>query len=651
MSNKVKLVLINEVQCKFDGIDVCDRRKLSNVFKYEIPGARFTPSVRLGRWDGKIGFFSVGGTTFINLLPEILGHLGDKYDIEVVDNRQQFNMTFDSVDQDSYSHMVWPVGHEMAGKPIILRDYQVMIINNYLTNPQSVQEIATGAGKCITYDSKLNLVISNALPFGQFIINKLDNGMVRIGELADAISTYKNIQLMDDIEVDIKDLGCQINTPSGLATINYIIKKEGLSGRKFILSNNIEIKCANNHILQYNDKSIYAGTLDVGDFVQTSIGQFEIINTEPITDTTFYDIGIDYPHIYYDFNNVLHHNTLITAILSHKCEDYGRTFVIVPNRSLVTQTLEDYQNLGLDVGVYFGGKKEFDKTHTICTWQSLNSLIKSTRAGKAPIDFNTLIDGVSAVIADECHTAKADVLKNLLTQSLGHVPVRWGLTGTIPKEDFAAKSILVSIGDVTNKISTSELQEKGVLANCNVNIKQLIDHGEYKTYQEELKYIVTNPARIEYIADMISQIKDSGNTLVLVDRIKTGEMLLEKLIELGIDESKVVFISGSVKDAKRKEAYDDVKTIDNKIILATYGVASVGINIIRLYNLVLIEPGKSFVRVMQSIGRGLRKGSDKNHIEVYDICSNLKFSKRHLTKRKRFYSDGNLQYQIEKINH
>ena len=65
--------------------------------------------------------------------------------------------------------------------------------------------------------------------------------------------------------------------------------------------------------------------------------------------------------------------TIITATLSHICEKIGRTLVIVPNKSLVTQTEEDYINVGLDVGVYFGDRKELGKTHTICTWQSLNN--------------------------------------------------------------------------------------------------------------------------------------------------------------------------------------------------------------------------------------------------------------------------------------
>jgi superfamily II DNA or RNA helicase len=110
-----------------------------------------------------------------------------------------------------------------------------------------------------------------------------------------------------------------------------------------------------------------------------------------------------------------------------------------------------------------------------------------------------------------------------------------------------------------------------------------------------------------------------------------------------------VFISGAVKSADRREQYDEVQTADNKVIIATYGVASVGIDMPRIFNLVLIEPGKSFVRVIQSIGRGIRKAKDKDFVQVWDITSSAKFSKRHLTERKKFYNEARYPYTIEKV--
>lgn len=467
------------------GLELDDRKKLVKQFEYEIPGARYLPAVRLGRWNGKVSYFGLGGTTYINLLERIIPYLEERgYDIELDDQRDyQTQFDFNKIEETTFSHKPWPVGHPQAGQPIVLRDYQVEIVNNFLSNPQCLQEVATGAGK-----------------------------------------------------------------------------------------------------------------------------------------------------------------TLITAALSYCCQDIGRTIVVVPNKSLVTQTESDYRNLGLDVGVYFGDRKEFGHKHTIATWQSLNNLIKDTKNGEADVSINDFIEDVVCLIIDEAHSAKADALKTMLTGMMSKIPIRWGLTGTIPKEQYAAQALFVSIGPVINRLSASDLQEVGVLAQCHVNIVQLQDHVEFRDYQSELQHLLTNTERIDTIADLINNIVDSGNTLILVDRIAAGEELCARL-------PGSVFIRGKTKLNERKEEYDEVATADDKIIVATYGVAAVGINIPRIFNLVLLEPGKSFVRVIQSIGRGIRKAEDKDFVQIWDITSSCKFAKRHLTKRKEFYREANYPHTMEKLNY
>ena len=478
-----KLLIKDEVNVKIEGLDLHERKELSNMFKYEIPGARYLPAVRLGRWDGKVAYFQMGGSTYINLLNDIIPYLdGRGYNIEVEDAREyRTQFDFSQVTEDTFSHKVWPAKHPMAGQPIILRDYQIDIVNNFLTNPQCIQEIATGAGK-----------------------------------------------------------------------------------------------------------------------------------------------------------------TIMTAALSYSCEPYGRTIVIVPNKSLVTQTEADYINLGLDVGVYFGDRKEFGRTHTICTWQSLNIMLKNTKGGEADVTIGEFIEGVVCVMVDEVHMAKADALKTLLTGVMSHIPIRWGLTGTIPKEPYEQVSLLCSLGPVIGKLSASELQEQGVLANCHVNILQLIDHVEYKDYQSELRYLLETEGRLEYIAQLVESIRKTGNTLVLVDRIAPGKALIEKI-------RGAVFVSGGTKADDRKESYDEFATSDDVVAVATYGVAAVGINIPRIFNLVLIEPGKSFVRVIQSIGRGIRKAEDKDFVQIWDVTSTCKFAKRHITTRKKFYNEANYPFVVEKV--
>lgn len=480
---QAKLLIKDEVNVSIKGLELDARRRLLNMFKYEVPYARYLPAVRLGRWDGKVSYFQLGGSTYINLLPKIIPVLEEmKYQIELDDQREyQTKFDFNEITAEAFSDMTWPKGHQIEGEPIVLRDYQVEIINNFLSNPQSMQEIATGAGK-----------------------------------------------------------------------------------------------------------------------------------------------------------------TLITAALSTTVEQYGRSIVIVPNKSLVTQTEEDYINMGLDVGVFYGDRKEFGHKHTICTWQSLNILLKNTKNSVAPITIGEFIEGVVCVMVDEVHMAKAEALKTLLTGPMSTIPIRWGLTGTIPKEDFEFMSLLVSLGEVVGRKSASELQEQGVLANCEVNVVQLVDHGDYGNYQSELKYLLTNDKRLDYLSTLVNKIGEEGNTLVLVDRVESGKEIVKRLGD------KAVFISGATKATDRKEHYDEIADVDNKIIVATYGVAAVGINIPRIFNLVLIEPGKSFVRVIQSIGRGIRKASDKDFVKIWDITSTCKYAKRHLTKRKNFYKEANYPFVVQK---
>ena len=480
---QAKIIIKDEVNVKIEGLELNIRKALTKKFEFEKPGARYQPAVRLGRWNGKVSYFSLGGSTYMNLLDKIIPVLIDyDYDIELQDLREPSEeLSFERVTEDTFSDIKWPKGHEREGQPVVLRDYQIEIVNNFLENPQSLQEVATGAGK-----------------------------------------------------------------------------------------------------------------------------------------------------------------TLMTAALSKSIEHLGRSIVIVPNTSLVVQTEADYINLGLDVGVYFGARKEYGKTHTICTWQSLNILLKNTEEDSEVVP--SFFEDVVCVIVDEVHMAKADVLKTMLTGVLSNVPIRWGLTGTIPEAEMDKTSILVSLGPVIGKLSASELQDRGVLATCHVNIIQLKDKVEFINYQSELKHLLENESRLDKIAELIANINLTGNTLVLVDRVNAGKELASRL-------PNAVFVNGGTKLIERKEEYDEVATSNDKVILATYGVAAVGINIPRIFNLVLIEPGKSFVRVIQSIGRGIRKAEDKDHVQIWDITSSCKFAKRHLTKRKAFYKNANYPFSQEKLDY
>jgi superfamily II DNA or RNA helicase len=268
--------------------------------------------------------------------------------------------------------------------------------------------------------------------------------------------------------------------------------------------------------------------------------------------------------------------------------------------------------------------------------------MKKTKKGEANIQ--EFIEDVCCVIVDETHQAKADVLKDLLTSVFANVPIRWGLTGTIPKSDWESASLRSSIGNVINKLSAKELQDKGILANCHVNIIQTQETASYTNYQNEMTYLLEDKKRLDFIANRIKNISVTGNTLVLTNRIKNGKELQELIPD-------AEFVQGAMKVVDRKNAYNDINEGTNTVTIATYGVASVGINIPRIFNLVLLEPGKSFVRVIQSIGRGVRIAKDKDFVQIWDVTSRCKYSKRHLTQRKKYYKEASYPFTIDKVTY
>ena len=131
-----KLIIRDEVNVKIEGLELDARRTLVNKFKYDVPYARYLPAVRLGRWDGKVSFFQLGGSTYVNLLPEILPVLEEyDYDIEL-DDQREYRTTFEftPVEENTFAEYTWPKGHPQVGESVTLRDYQIEIINNFFSS-------------------------------------------------------------------------------------------------------------------------------------------------------------------------------------------------------------------------------------------------------------------------------------------------------------------------------------------------------------------------------------------------------------------------------------------------------------------------------------------------------------------------------------
>lgn len=620
-SMSVKLVIKDEVNIQFTGLDAEIRRKLANTFKYFDKSAQYRPAYKLGRWDGMIHLFSISGNGYISQLERILSILSSmKISIDdIEDNRLPIDLKFDNITETYWADQgkVWPAGHPMAGEPIMLRDYQVTVVNKFLENTQCLQSAATGCGKtiisatlsqmCEKFGRTITIVPNKSLveqTEEDFINCGLDVG-VYYGDRKNlnnthTICTWQSLNILDKkSKNDEQDI---ITLTEFLSDVKTVIVDECFSGDSLVLTTKgyVQIKDIKTGDLVINYSE------DMKTFKTDTVVK-QHINLTLSSNETMYEVVFD-------------NETLIKVTGNHKF--------------LTTDGWARVDNItSSDVIVSIGGGIR---------------LITSAKIEKPEMVYNLHIENdhnyvVSDIVVSNCHMAKAEVLKTLLTQNLKNAPIRWGLTGTIPKEEFEFESIYASLGPVVSTLAAHDLQEAGILSSCHVNIMQLIDMPTFRSYADELKYLVTDMERMKYISAMILEISKTGNTLVLVNRIDSGKAIISEI-------PGAVFLSGVVKTKDRKTEYDEVKTSDDKIICATYGVAATGINVLRINNLILLEPGKSFTRVIQSIGRGLRKGLDKDSVEIYDITSTCKFSKKHLSVRKHFYADAKYPFTIKKID-
>lgn len=309
--------------------------------------------------------------------------------------------------------------------------------------------------------------------------------------------------------------------------------------------------------------------------------------------------------------------------------------VIVPGQDLITQTVAEFhdrlRNIADDItiGSYSGSEKQIDNNIVVATWQSLQN---------AP----HYMSYFQAVIVDEAHGAKAEVIRDLINNHGKHIAYRYGVTGTFPKDEADQYALKCSIGQIIEQVSAAWLIEQGYLSSIDITAIETQDvvEDEFPDYQSEKAYLSRSEARLETLARLIIEKRDElGNTLVLVNSISQGQAL-EELIPGS------VFLFGESEKDLRAQNYAEYAERDDIILIATVGIASTGISIDRIFCQWLIDIGKSFTRCIQSVGRGLRKKGDKNHIFVFDFHSKLKFSKKHFKKRKTYYEEAG--YPISK---
>lgn len=368
-------------------------------------------------------------------------------------------------------------------------------------------------------------------------------------------------------------------------------------------------------------------------------------------------ISIDaHDGLYLIDNFVVTHNTSMTAAISRAYELSGeyKSIIIVPDTNLTNQTKTEYKFFGLDVGEYSGTTKDIDHQHIVSTWQALNNnpMVMQNR---------------QLVIVDECHNLRGQTILKLLTEHASHIPLRFGVTGTLPKDETDKLSVKIAVGSVLYEIPAHSLINDGWLSTLKIEAIQTTinlekeyndfivnnKHNTFKVptynkfknqyfpdYAAEKAFLNSYSTRMDWIVEFINSKRKDGNVLCLVNNIQQGKKLT-KLIENSL------FLSRDLSTTKRKEYYDMFENNNDVVLFSTAQLAGTGLNIPRIFILIYIDIGKSFIRTIQTIGRGLRKAEDKDHIEVYDICADLKYGKTHLLERMKYYTEA--KYPFEKV--
>ena len=325
-----------------------------------------------------------------------------------------------------------------------------------------------------------------------------------------------------------------------------------------------------------------------------------------------------------------------------------RTLILVPTTSLVEQMYTDFEDYGWSSGtycqkIYQGHDRKVTKDVVISTWQSLYKMPKK------------YFEDFGCVIGDEAHMFKSKSLTGIMTK-LHQCKYRFGLTGTLDGT-LTHRLVLEGLfGTAENIVTTKELIDRKTLADLTVKCIVLKHKNirERMTYAEELEYLATNEKRNNFIVNLLQHL--DGNTLCLFQLVeKHGKPLYDQVQET-ITDRKTFFVYGGTDTSEREEIRGTVENEKKSIILASYGTFSTGINIRNINNIVFSSPSKSRIRVLQSLGRGLRKTDTKVSVLIFDIADDIShnnkrnFTLNHFSERISLYNEQQFDYQISKVN-
>lgn len=349
-------------------------------------------------------------------------------------------------------------------------------------------------------------------------------------------------------------------------------------------------------------------------------------------------------------------------IMQHYYQTFGhRTLIIVPTIGLVHQMEGDFVDYGCDPKLIYkiqgGVDKNTKKPITISTWQSIV---------RQPKEW---FDQFKVVLGDEAHLFQAKSLQSIM-EKLTDTPYRHGFTGTISSESKVHKLVLEGVfGPIKKFISTKDLMDQGTVADFKVKAlvlsydpevkknfaKAIVKTDKNKKYAAERAFLFANDKRNIFIRNLVWSLKDQNN-LILFDQIENQGDRLKELLKT--DGRILFYIHGGTPGEERNKIRDIIENdpLKRYDILASTGVFSTGVSIKRLDNAIFTAAGKSEIRVLQSIGRTLRKGNGSDKATLYDIADDLthgsyiNYTLKHFRSRIEMYSKEQFPFKIYNVD-
>lgn len=348
---------------------------------------------------------------------------------------------------------------------------------------------------------------------------------------------------------------------------------------------------------------------------------------------------------------------IIYAVIRYllDADEDNRILLVVPTISLVNQMASDFheyaEQLGFDIDdhvhkIYGGQEKLTDKRIVISTWQSI---YKGDKEWFEP--FN-------AVIVDEVHLARATSLSGIL-EKCSSSSYKLGLTGSLDKSLTNRMMLTALFGKPYKVATTRNLIDKGHLSDINIKCVVFDYAKEYQKaygktlYKKEIDFIVQYEPRNMFIRNLT--LSCEGVTLVLFNYIEKHGELLHTMLQEKAGERKVHYVHGGTDAEDRETIRQIINSAHDDIILASLGTFSTGINAPKIRNIIAAHPTKSIIRVLQSIGRGLRKSEGKDSMTWFDLSDRLTSGKtknhtyKHFTERLDIYNSEEFEYSITEV--